>query len=278
MAESESNSTRNDVAADVVGEAILPQCTAGGIFAVWAAAALPMAVLGWFVAPALQSDPHHAGFERLAVLTAGLVWQFAVVAVLLYREAGTLAWSAWRTRLWLGVPRSPRGGRPQPTLWLWIVPLVAVTAALELVIAPALDRAWVSLVPAVAEPSGFSMNGLLASADARARLVGAWDIWGLYAVSALFNTVLGEELLFRGWLLPRMAGVCGRWDWLLNGALFGLYHLHQPWGLVGNVVVGTLCFAWPSRHFRCAWFGIVAHSGQSVFFAVLLLGLVLGRP
>jgi hypothetical protein len=71
--------------------------------------------------------------------------------------------------------------------------------------------------------------------------------------------------------------VCGRWDWLVNGVLFGLYHLHQPWGLPGNVIGGALCYAWPSRRFRCAWFGIVAHSGQSVFFAILLLGLVLGR-
>ncbi|MBN1306015.1 MAG: hypothetical protein JXA13_16380 [Anaerolineales bacterium] len=33
------------------------------------------------------------------------------------------------------------------------------------------------------------------------------------------NTVLGEELLFRGLLLPRMQGVFGKWDWLANGLL-----------------------------------------------------------
>ena len=36
----------------------------------------------------------------------------------------------------------------------------------------------------------------------------------------VFNTVLGEELLFRGLLLPRMNGVFGRRDWLANGVLF----------------------------------------------------------
>jgi len=276
VAESASNSTPIAVAADA-GAPSIPQYAAGRIFSVWLAAALPMAALGWFVAPALQSDPQRAGFERLAVLSVGLVWQFVLVAVLLYREAGTLKWSAWRTRLWLGAPRSAIHGAPRASLWWWVVPFVAVTALFELGISPFLDHVWTSLVPVVAEPNGFSMNGALASAAAKARLVGAWDIFGLYVISALFNTVLGEELLFRGWLLPRMAGVCGRWDWLVNGVLFGLYHLHQPWGLPGNVVVGALCFAWPTRRFRCAWFGIVAHAGQSVFFAVLLLGLVLGR-
>ena len=259
----------------------IPQYHAGQIFAVWAAAALPMAALGWIVAPALTGTTagatHAGGFERLAVLTVGLVWQFVLVATLLYREAGTLRWSAWRTRLWLGPPRDPVDGGVRRRLWWWVVPLIVVTAAFELALSPWLDRAWVWLVPVVAEPSGFSLNGVLATPEARARLVGAWDVWGLFLVSALFNTVVGEELLFRGWLLPRMAGVCGRWDWLVNGVLFGLYHLHQPWGLPGNIVGGTVCYAWPSRRFRCAWFGIAAHSGQSVFFAILLLGLVLGR-
>jgi membrane protease YdiL (CAAX protease family) len=107
-------------------------------------------------------------------------------------------------------------------------------------------------------------------------LVGAWDIWGLFLVSALFNTVLGEELLFRGLLLPRMAGAFGKKDWLVNGLLFGLYHLHQPWGMLSSAIEGLLLMALPTRKFRSAWCGIIAHSGQSLYLAVLLLGLVLG--
>jgi membrane protease YdiL (CAAX protease family) len=95
-------------------------------------------------------------------------------------------------------------------------------------------------------------------------------------LNALFNTVLGEELLFRGLLLPRMAGVFAKTDWMANGLLFGLYHLHQPWGIFSSLTHEALLFALPSRYFRSAWFGIVAHSGQSIFFAVLILGLILG--
>ena len=32
----------------------------------------------------------------------------------------------------------------------------------------------------------------------------------------IFNYILGEELLFRGVLLPRMNGGIGRWDWVAN--------------------------------------------------------------
>lgn len=87
---------------------------------------------------------------------------------------------------------------------------------------------------------------------------------------------MGTELLFRGLLLPRMKGAFGRWDWLANGALFGLYHLHQPWTILSSAIEGAFLFALPSRRFRCSWFGIIAHSGQSVFLTVLVLGLVLG--
>jgi membrane protease YdiL (CAAX protease family) len=89
-------------------------------------------------------------------------------------------------------------------------------------------------------------------------------------------TFLGEELLFRGLLLPRMAGAFARADWVANGLLFGVYHLHQPWGIFSSLTHGMLLFALPSRYFRSAWFGITAHSGQSIFFSLLMLLLILG--
>jgi uncharacterized protein len=106
--------------------------------------------------------------------------------------------------------------------------------------------------------------------------VGAWGFLALYAVNALFNTFLGEELLLRCVLLPRMRGGFGKWDWLANGVLFGVYHLHQPWGIPGNIVSATLLESYPARRFRSVWLAIIVHSGQSVYFLFLLLGLVLG--
>lgn len=140
----------------------------------------------------------------------------------------------------------------------------------------ALDKLWVSVFSFLAEPAGFSMASAFGTPEVKARLVGDWGVLILFLLEALFNTLVGEELLFRGLLLPRMAGVFGQWDWLANGILFGLYHLHQPWTILGAALEGALLFALPSRRFRSAWFGIIAHSGQSIFFAVLILGLVLG--
>jgi CAAX protease family protein len=90
----------------------------------------------------------------------------------------------------------------------------------------------------------------------------------------IFNTVLGEELLFRGYLLPRMNGAFGRGDWVVNGLLFTVYHLHVPWVMPGTLIESFL-LAYPTKRYRSAWIGIAVHSAQSVFFALLILTLVL---
>jgi membrane protease YdiL (CAAX protease family) len=254
----------------------IPQYSLGKILLIWAAAALPMGLLGWVVAPALAPDPAQPGFERVAALTVGLVWQFVLVVLLLYRETGTLHWSTFRPRLWLNPPRSPKTGEPRGRLWWWLLPVVLATALYEMQVRATVNKEWAALFPFLAEPPGFSLGAALATPAARSQLAGAWGVYTLFLGNALFNTFLGEELLFRGLLLPRMAGVFGRWDWVMNGLLFGLYHLHQPWSLLSSAITGILLYALPSRYFCSAWFGIIAHSGQSIFLAILLLGLVLG--
>jgi membrane protease YdiL (CAAX protease family) len=91
------------------------------------------------------------------------------------------------------------------------------------------------------------------------------------ALLVVFNTVLGEELLFRGLLLPRMQAF-GRADWVANGILFAVYHLHMPWA-IPTVLVDTFALAYPSRRYRSALIGIAVHSAQTV--VVLALGLSL---
>lgn len=93
-------------------------------------------------------------------------------------------------------------------------------------------------------------------------------------VGFLFNTVLGEELLFRGLLLPRMNGAFGRGDWVANGLLFTAYHLHDPWPKLG-VLTDLATIIYPSKRYRSALIGIAVHSAQSVVLAIIVLTFVL---
>jgi membrane protease YdiL (CAAX protease family) len=58
--------------------------------------------------------------------------------------------------------------------------------------------------------------------------------------------------------------------------LFGLYHVHQPWTILQNVISGPLVLAFPSWRYRSTWMAISVHAAQSVYALVLFLGLVLG--
>jgi uncharacterized protein len=103
---------------------------------------------------------------------------------------------------------------------------------------------------------------------------GAWSWFAVVVTLAVFNTVLGEELLFRGFLLPRMNGAFGRYDWLANGVLFGFYHLHMPWNIPA-ALCDTFLISYPAKRYESAWIGIVVHSAQSVVSTLVVLALVL---
>jgi membrane protease YdiL (CAAX protease family) len=248
------------------------------ILGLWVAAALPMAILGWVAHPALaaKSDPLGSGVIRVILMTVGLIWQFVLSMIIVYREEGDLRWATIRRRLWLVNPRDPKTGEPRGRLWLWLIPLIILIAVTEIVISPALNGVWIKIFPFFAEPPQFSMSPVLESPDVQAQLVGAWWFLALFLVMAVFNTVLGEEFLFRGVLLPKMEGAFGKWDWVANGVLMGAYHWHQPWGIPGNIVAAVFFFALPAKRFRCTWIAIILHSLQYLLILPMLLALVLG--
>src|SRR5215208_738693 len=237
------------------------------ILAVWAAAALPMGVLAWVLAPLVAGGldgPAPLIRTLLALLTVGLIWQFVLVVVLVYRERGSLRWSVLKDALWLHSPRSPKTGRVGGWLWLVLIPFVLLYAAEGAI--PIL-----SVIPPVAS---HDFNVFLGSDAGQAFMSGNWVWFAVIVALFVFNTALGEELLFRGVLLPRMQGAFGRFDWVANGFLFALYHLHEPW-VIPSSLVDIFALSYPSRRYRSALIGIIVHSSQSVFFLVLLLFLVL---
>jgi membrane protease YdiL (CAAX protease family) len=258
------STTRVDQRGQLADERALPQLGLRGIIAVWAAAAMPMGLLAWVVAPRVAdqlSGPGALSRALIVTLAAGLAWQFVLVMVLVRREQGTLRWSVLRDALWLRAPRAPRTGRRGGRVWL-VVPLLAIALAAE------------ELVPGFGMPTGRDLGEFLDSGVGHSLLSGAWGWFAVLVAMFVFNTVLGEELLFRGFLLPRMNGVFGRRDWLANGVLFAVYHLHVPW-VIPSTLLDSFIVAYPSKRYRSALIGIAVHSVQSVFFLALVLSLTL---
>ena len=259
-----SRTTSADVRDDIAtGQ--LQQYSPLRVLGTWAAAALPMGALAWIGAPLL-----HASFEGptawprafLLCLTVGMIWQFVFVMILVRREQRSLRWSALKDALWLHAPRNPRTGRRGGRLWWVLVPLILLVAAKE-------------ELPKIPAPVERDQALFLQSAAGQEFFSGNWLWFAVIVTMMVFNTVLGEELLFRGLLLPRMRGAFGRWDRLVNGVLFGVYHLHTPWSIPANTL-DTFFISLPASRYRSALIGIFVHSVQTVVFTALLLTLVLG--
>jgi uncharacterized protein len=242
----------------------LPQLSLRGIIGVWAAAALPMAFLAWVVAPALADHldgPGSLSKALIICLTAGLVWQFVLVMTLVRREQGTLRYSVLRDALWLRAPRSPKTGRRGGKAWLITIPLI-IAFGLE------------EMLPGMPHAAARDFGEFLGSDAGHTLLAGSWGWFAIIVTLLVCNTVIGEELLFRGFLLPRMNGVFGRKDWLANGVLFAAYHLHTPW-VMPAALFDTFIISYPSKRYGSALIGIVVHSAQSVVLFGLVLSLVL---
>ena len=252
------------------------QYTLWQMLGIWLAGGAPIWILAWLVYPALRQGlaAMDAGLLWMKLALLGLIWQFVLSILILYREEGDMRISTIRRRFWLNNPISPRTGQKDNRLWWLLIPLMLLIVALELGLAPFLNGIWTSVFPFLAEPQSRSLDALFAP-ELRARWIGAWDFFVLFVILSVFNNFLSEEFLFRGVLLPKMKGRFGRWDWAANGVIFGLYHLHMPWGIPGNIVFGAL-LAFIARRYRSNWFPIILHSGQAFYFGFLILGLVLG--
>jgi len=57
--------------------------------------------------------------------------------------------------------------------------------------------------------------------------------------------------------------------------LIGALQWGKPWQIPSSILMGIL-YAYPSRRFRCGWFGLKIHGMDGLFFLVIMLGLVFG--
>ncbi len=253
-------------AADQTGQYTLWQ-----ILGIWALVSLPMGLLAWVVAPAIIPHiPLHPGITFWLLMIAGMGWQFVVSLVIIYRELGTLRWSAIRERVWLQTPRDPATDKPNPRLYWWLVVPLLWNALMGIVLMKYLDAPMALLFPGLTAPAFRDMSQL-----AGPQFRGQWWLLGIALLSLILNYFLGEEFLWHGVLLPKMRGVFGKYDWVANAVLFGLYHLQKPWEFVSTTVT-NLGYGWPARRFRSNWMAIIVHAVEGLPLLVLVLAGVLG--
>jgi membrane protease YdiL (CAAX protease family) len=176
----------------------------------------------------------------LAVIVLGTGAEMVVGLILLKREGYALTLDALRERIRWSWPRGWKR-------WLFAIAVLIAAMVLSMMMGGA-NRALAS-VPGFVPPAWWPANSNptvkvngVADAFPDVSLKGNFLFVLLYFVIGLVFNIFGEEIYYRGYLLPKMRGVFGRWDWVANGILFTLKHVYQRW-LYPAILVGGLGFA-----------------------------------
>lgn len=245
------------------------------ILGIWATVTVPMGLAAWVVPVFLTGmRPITRVVVQTTALTLGLIWQFILTLIILKKEQGELSIAAISKRLWLRIPVNPVTGKKSVRMWLWLIPLVGLYAFAIFILSGKIDALWIELFPFLTQPPHLGFEAII---NIKENFIGAWWFYILFLTMSLFNVFLGEGLLFHGILLPKMNGRFGKWDWLANGLLFALYHVHQPWTIGYNMIFIPLLLSLPVKIFKSNWMGIIIHALQFVIVAVFFFLLVQGQ-
>ena len=216
-----------------------------------------------------------------------LVWSFTlslygplfltgVMAIIAYRlEGNRLTWPAFRDRMRLNkMPSNQRG-------WWWAIGALFIVLLGEGLLAS--TGQWLASMPFFAPPP--MLPALIDPNQAiplppsdyfGVPLAGNGWVIGLYALSLLIN-IGCEELLWRGYLLPRQEAVFGRWAWLVNSLMWVfLLHAMMRWNWIILLPTGLLT-PFIAQRFKNSWPAVLIHGfGNGIFLLLIIFGVLTG--
>jgi membrane protease YdiL (CAAX protease family) len=193
------------------------------------------------------------------------------------REGNEMSWARLKERFRL----DPIQGKQ----WLWVAGVFLCAQLSDVVFGfIGLDRVgrWLASIP-LFEPPPY----LPAFMDPRveletpfteflgARLEGNWWILSWWLCLMFFSN-LGEELMWRGYILPRQELSLGKQAWLVNGLLWNfVVHAVLRWQYIG-MMPSMLLTPWLAQKLENTWASFLVHFGGNLLVVVFLLPGILG--
>lgn len=218
----------------------------------------------YFVVPFLITSgvPPILGF---IVFASPLVFMF-IAALVAYRlEGWNWNWQEFKTRY--------RLQKLNLVDWLWVVGTTIVYVGSYLGLRFTTD--WLEPhVPQLPEEFAKILGGL-PETFAGFQLSGNWGIALLYLVILFFN-IFGEELWWRGHILPRQELAHGSKTWIFHGIMWTLFHIFWTADLI-RILPGALAISFAVQRRQNTWIGIIAHTVLNGLGFVAVLRGVLGN-
>lgn len=213
-------------------------------------------------------------FEASAVtLTVPAAILFAAAFGFYKWDGYPISWSHIKTRF--------RLVRMNGKDWLWAIGGFILTF-LSIGVLAFTEQILLKTLPAIAPPEFFPVwlkPGTTFSMGLFEEFIGAplkgnWGVAALFFVMLFFN-IVGEELWWRGYILPRQEVVHGHWTWVINGLLWLFWHVaFYPWRALALLPI-CLILPFIAQRRQNTWIAILIHL-QNAIVLILILAMVLG--
>ncbi|WP_161634911.1 CPBP family intramembrane glutamic endopeptidase [Leptolyngbya sp. Heron Island J] len=210
-------------------------------------------------------------FVNFLLLTGAPLALLLLSAFVAYRLEGNLfTWVQLKERFRL----KPIKGKD----WIWTLGLVVVSVGGYILLLP--TARWLASFPLFEPPTYLpaAVNPRVMEAGIPTDFLGLplrgqWWILGVYFLVLCFN-IFGEELWWRGYILPRQEIQYGKWTWLIHGVLWDMFHVFWKWNLIA-LLPPTLGLSFVACRLKNTTPGIIVHwanNGLGLF--ILLLGVL----
>ena len=184
-----------------------------------------------------------------------------------YRQEGNpWNWKALKTRF----RYKPIKGK----MWLWTLLFVAIDTA-SYVLVYKLAFPFIKKIhdafPTHEVVKAFMNNGeTFAGFDVQ----GNWWLVGLFFLLYFFN-VVGEEILWRGYVWPRQELTHGKYTWLVHGLLWTSFHLFAPYNAI-LVLPGALFMSYITQRYQNNTIFLISHATLNGIPLIMLIMNIIG--
>lgn len=221
--------------------------------------------------PWLESLGYDALTSYLASLCVPLAVLFSAALIAYHKiEGRPLNWPDFAERM-----RLPRL-RWRDVLWglgIFVIGGGGI-GLLSMLVQVLIRNGWMPLpdnLPGFVDPrTAPSLEVLAQSAGGVIR--GRWDIAVLFLVTFFFN-IAGEELWWRGYILPRQELAFGRRTWLIHGILWACFHVFKWWDILPLLPI-CLLISYCAQGTRSTWGPLIGHALSNALGLLAVLWVI----
>jgi membrane protease YdiL (CAAX protease family) len=141
----------------------------------------------------------------------------------IFREGNTASWkdifARWRIK--------PMTGQDANWMTVGLFLTFLLQVGVSAIFNPLIEKVMANMGWAISSDAGYDLD--------RTSLLSV----SLLAISLILN-IVGEELWWRGYILPRQELQHGQWAWLIHGTMWALFHISRPWEIPGKLFVAQV--------------------------------------